>query len=546
LPGLPPEKKKFKVPWHITLLIIVGCILGVGAIFNQLGLISDAAEYDMPGEIPKEGGGVHIYVTGNKTDANQPSVLLLGGWGTAGPVADYMPLINMIKDGVRVIAVERPGYGYADNTFSERTLDNMVDEMRSGLDELGEFAPYVIVAHTTAGLEAIHYAALYPNEVDGIVFINALSPGAYYYQPYKFLDYVKVFTYPVPKYTGIFRTIGLFNKEMFATGPYVDPYWYAAQYFKNVMSGGMRAELFMLSKNAHTALLHGDLEVDSAAFVDSRQFNESNPELVRVWGDYFSNIIQTDVGPYIHGFETSMVAQEIMRLVGIGTLKERHTEEPEPESEPEPEPEFSPEVFQLMQDLGIEEIHRLLISHGLFLELTDTTEQNEEIWYAVTPQISTVYEIGVLDFNVPVSVYDSSLNPLASESDGYLLAEGNMYFLHIEYEDEESSRQLLISAKRNHISNNWSHQGSLTAEMPGYGLVFTVENEGEHYFDFNYDSEEISIVVWEMSAGVRQIHIDIDGYSVLASGTVYLIEVNSLISELESLSYNMRIDYVSE
>jgi pimeloyl-ACP methyl ester carboxylesterase len=316
---LRSEKKRFKIPWYVLSLIIVGAILGVGAVYNQLGLRSDSIEFYMPGRIPENGGGAHIYAIGNKAGAAQPSVLLLGGWGTASPVVDYLPLINALKDNVRVIAVERPGYGYASNTFSERTLDNMVEEMRAGLNDLNEHAPFVIVAHTTSGLEAIHYAALYPDEVAGIVFINALSPGAYYYQPHKIIDYIKAFTYPVPKYTGIFRVAGLFSKDIFAKGPNVNPHQYAALYYKNVMSRGMRAELFMLRRNAHTALLHDGLMVDSVTFVDSRQFNsESNPELNRVWGDYFRNIIQTDVGSYIHGFETEMVAGEIMKLVGTG------------------------------------------------------------------------------------------------------------------------------------------------------------------------------------------------------------------------------------
>ena len=359
------------MPWYVILLIIMGTILGAGAIYNQVGLRNDADEFGIPGEIPKDGGGVHVYTVGQKASAAQPSVLLLGGWGTASPFLDYLPLINMLRDSARVIAIERPGYGFALNDISERTLDNMVEEMREGLNELGEFAPYVIVAHTTAGLEAIHYAALYPDEVDGIAFINALSPGAYFYQP-KILDYLKAFTYPIPKYTGIFRIIGLFNQEIFATGPRVDPHWYAAQYYKNVMSKGMRAELFMLRKNATTALLHGDLEVDSVAFVDSRQFNESNPELVRVWGDFFGNVIETDVGSYIHGHETDRVFREIMNLVEIGTNRIRPVPEPEYEPEEEEEPE---EIEDIDEDEMGEEGEETFDEGG---EEEDIEENDEE------------------------------------------------------------------------------------------------------------------------------------------------------------------------
>lgn len=313
-----PEKKRFSVPWYVVLIIILGVLLGGGAVFNQTALKNDEQEYPPPGHIPVNGGGAHFYISGQKAAVEQPTVLLLGGWGTASPVLDYMPVIDRLTGSAQIITVERPGYGWADSEFSERTLDNMVEETRAGLEELDLLAPYVIVAHTTAGLEAIHFAKLYPNEVAGILFINSMSPGGYFYQEDRLLDYIKALTMPIPKYTGIFRAISLFKPELFATGPEVDAERYAMLYNKNVMSKAMFAELRMLRKNAKTALLDGYVEVPSTAFVDSKPYNDSNPELVRVWSDYFGGVIETEVGSYIHGFEPDKVVSEIINLLDIG------------------------------------------------------------------------------------------------------------------------------------------------------------------------------------------------------------------------------------
>lgn len=320
---MPTEKKRFSVPWYVVLIIILGVILGGGAVFNQFALKSDEIEHPAPGKIPENGGGAHFYTSGQRMNTEQPAVLLLGGWGTASPVLDYMPLIDRLSDTVQIITVERPGYGWAKNSFSERTLDNMVEEMRAGLEELNLAAPFVIVAHTTSGLEAIHYAKLYPNEVAGIVFLNSLSPGGYFYQADKLLDYLKALTYPVPKYTGIFRIISLFKPELLATGPEVDAKKYAAAYSKNIMSKAMFAELRMMSKNAKTAIKDGYVEVPSVTFVDSKAYNDSNPELVRVWSDYYGNVIETEVGSYIHGFEPDTVTDEILSLVETGEANYR-------------------------------------------------------------------------------------------------------------------------------------------------------------------------------------------------------------------------------
>ena len=331
------EKKRFRIPGYITVIIIIGGLLGLGAIFNQFALKTDELAYYKRGVTPTNGGGTNFFIKGENAEA--PTVLLLGGWGTASPILDYMPLTEVLMDRVRVITVERPGYGSAGSEFSERTLDNMVEEMRAGLGDIGEKGPFVIAAHTTSGLEAIHYAALYPNEVAGIMFLNAFSPGAYYYQADRILDYLKAYTVPIPKYTGVFRIIGFFKPDLFTPGEYVEPEEYAAMFYRNTMSGAMRAELRMLMKNARTALLHDGVNVQNVAFIDSEQYERANPELQRMWDDAFWNVVFTESGSHMHGVETARIANEIMRLVTEAPEIIEYNEEPDYYDDDEEPPE---------------------------------------------------------------------------------------------------------------------------------------------------------------------------------------------------------------
>jgi pimeloyl-ACP methyl ester carboxylesterase len=328
------EGYKRKLRWQTIVILAFMFVLFAGAGFQRFMLWNDTGTHPAPGIViqnpaPSDfdfdeneytfGTEIHAFAAGERESHTQSSILLLGGWSTANPVMEYIPLIEHLRKTARVIAIERPGYGWSGGKYSERTLDNMLIETRGTLEHLGETGPYIIVAHTTAGLEAIHFANEYPYEVAGIVFLNALAPSAYAYRLDSALDYIRSYSYQVPKHTGIFRAITLFAPQLFTPkAADIDVGRYAAMYCKNVMSPAMLAERAKLSQNVKTARAGGVPYVPAKAFVDEKGYY-ANPELNRAWSEFNQSIgaevFEVEKASGIHITDPRMLAREILKML---------------------------------------------------------------------------------------------------------------------------------------------------------------------------------------------------------------------------------------
>lgn len=117
-------------------------------------------------------GSLNVYEHGT----TGPTIVLLGGYGTAAPAVDYAPLIRQL-DGYRLVVVEGFGYGYSDNTDLPRTVENITAELHTVLAKLDVAEPYVLAGHSIAGLYMLYYANLYGDELAAVVELDASVPG---------------------------------------------------------------------------------------------------------------------------------------------------------------------------------------------------------------------------------------------------------------------------------------------------------------------------------------------------------------------------------
>lgn len=76
-----------------------------------------------------------------------------------------------------VFAYNRPGYGNSDIATTPRDGRTIVEELRTLLRQQGLQPPYVLVGHSLGGLYMQLFARTYPDEVKGLVLIDALYPG---------------------------------------------------------------------------------------------------------------------------------------------------------------------------------------------------------------------------------------------------------------------------------------------------------------------------------------------------------------------------------
>ncbi len=76
----------------------------------------------------------------------------------------------------KVFAYSRPGYGKSESTSRPRNKQQIVRDLRELLRNSGQHPPYVLVGHSLGGDYMLHYAEAYPQEVAGVVLVEARHP----------------------------------------------------------------------------------------------------------------------------------------------------------------------------------------------------------------------------------------------------------------------------------------------------------------------------------------------------------------------------------
>ncbi|QNB01165.1 alpha/beta fold hydrolase [Massilia sp. Se16.2.3] len=91
----------------------------------------------------------------------------LDGWGK---------VMDAVSPSATVFAYNRPGYANSAAASTPRDGATIVEELRATLKQKGLAPPYVLVGHSLGGLYMQLFARRYPNEVRGLVLVDALYP----------------------------------------------------------------------------------------------------------------------------------------------------------------------------------------------------------------------------------------------------------------------------------------------------------------------------------------------------------------------------------
>lgn len=74
---------------------------------------------------------------------------------------------------VKTFTYSRAGYGESGDGPNPRSAVQIVEELRTTLTASGQTPPYILVGHSLGGLYMSLYAKLYPDEVAGLVLVDA-------------------------------------------------------------------------------------------------------------------------------------------------------------------------------------------------------------------------------------------------------------------------------------------------------------------------------------------------------------------------------------
>ncbi|MGO3832717.1 MAG: alpha/beta fold hydrolase [Microbacteriaceae bacterium] len=166
-------------PLKITLLTIGALValpvltLATTATVNAVATRSEADAIMSYGKrVTVDGHQMNVVDSGEGPE----TIVLLPGLGTAAPALDFQPLIDSLSDTHRVIAIEPFGTGLSDQTDAPRTAENISREVHEALEQL-DVERYVLMGHSIAGIYALQYSNMYPDELAAFVGIDSSVPG---------------------------------------------------------------------------------------------------------------------------------------------------------------------------------------------------------------------------------------------------------------------------------------------------------------------------------------------------------------------------------
>lgn len=163
-----------KVAWKIVKWIgfILGTLIAL-VILAGLSLRIFSPRPQPPGALVDIGGfKLHINSTGKKN--HQPTLVMEGGFGL--PTGHFHWLSEGLKDSMRVVRYDRAGIGYSDLSDTPRDPKTIAQELHMLLEKSGESPPYILAGHSFGGLYIRVFAQLYPDEVEGLVFLDSSHP----------------------------------------------------------------------------------------------------------------------------------------------------------------------------------------------------------------------------------------------------------------------------------------------------------------------------------------------------------------------------------
>lgn len=164
--------KRFLRRTFFGLLILILAAAITGASYEAIEKRADAKRFPRQGKsiaLGPDFGGVRLNL--DCQGAGSPTVVLDSGLGVPGIGW------NRVQDGAakfaRVCWYDRAGYGWSDGSSVPRTSLEIAKELEALLAAAGEKGPFVLVGHSFGGFNVRVFNGKYPNEVAGMVLVDA-------------------------------------------------------------------------------------------------------------------------------------------------------------------------------------------------------------------------------------------------------------------------------------------------------------------------------------------------------------------------------------
>lgn len=149
-------------------------LLAIGALYQAVGSAMDRRAFPPPGRlVDVDGGRLHIHCTG----AGEPAVVLDAGGAESS--STWMRVQAELAEVTRTCSFDRNALGWSDALDRPHTIDHHVDTQETLLRRAGVEGPYILVGHSLGGSNAQLFASRWPEQVVGLVLVDAPHPDIF-------------------------------------------------------------------------------------------------------------------------------------------------------------------------------------------------------------------------------------------------------------------------------------------------------------------------------------------------------------------------------
>lgn len=155
----------------LGLLITLVALGAIGATYQAIATARDARNFPPPGQLVDVGGyRLHLYCTGQ----GSPTVILESG--QANSLAVWSWIQPQVAKTTQVCAYDRARVGWSEAGPEPRDARHLAAELHTLLTNAEIAAPYILVGHSFGGPVTRLYAADYPTQVAGLVWLDIQHP----------------------------------------------------------------------------------------------------------------------------------------------------------------------------------------------------------------------------------------------------------------------------------------------------------------------------------------------------------------------------------
>lgn len=163
--------------------VILG-LAGIGLIYQTIAVRIDRRTYTPPGQMVDIGDRIgdcrlHLVVMGEAT--GHPTVILEAGMASFS--SNFHWIQSDLSATTQVVAYDRAGLGWSDPAPEAQDAQQSARDLHAALQTAGIRPPYVLAGHSYGGLVVRAFADLYPDEVAGLVLIDASHPDQWAHIP---------------------------------------------------------------------------------------------------------------------------------------------------------------------------------------------------------------------------------------------------------------------------------------------------------------------------------------------------------------------------